>query len=155
MPYGISGTVNEDCELFIFNKNSGKILKKKSLSTGNYSEYLAGGEQEVLIVGVPNSASSRADAFNNVITKDGIIFDSDLWFNLGTGATSRQYHSAVEYNGKMYVFGGYNGSYFNTLWEYDITNDTWTQKTSGATVRNAHSAVEYNGKMYIFGGLDV
>jgi hypothetical protein len=38
MPYGISGTTNEDCELIILNKTSGKLLKKKSLSTGNYSE---------------------------------------------------------------------------------------------------------------------
>jgi N-acetylneuraminic acid mutarotase len=39
---------------------------------------------------------------------------------LGTGATVRFGHSAVEYNGKMYIFGGFNASYFNSLWEYII-----------------------------------
>jgi hypothetical protein len=64
-------------------------------------------------------------------------------------------HSAVVYNGKMYVFGGHddNDSY-NDLWEYDFESDSWVWKSEGSTPRDTHSAVVYNGKMYIFGGWD-
>ena len=64
-------------------------------------------------------------------------------------------HTAVVYNGKMYIFGGYTGSPAsrkNDIWEYDIAGNSWTQKTSGATGRNGHTAIVYNGEMYIFGG---
>jgi len=64
-------------------------------------------------------------------------------------------HSAVVYNGKMYIFGGHDGNdTYNDLWEYDFESDSWVLKTEGATARDTHSAVIYNGKMYIFGGWD-
>lgn len=81
----------------------------------------------------------------------------ELWTELtsrgmpsGTGSTS------VEYNGKVYIFGGGEtaSSEINDLWEYDIVNGTWLQLTSGATARRNMTSVEYNGKMYIFGGDD-
>ncbi|MCK5610639.1 hypothetical protein KAR91_52690 [Candidatus Pacearchaeota archaeon] len=81
---------------------------------------------------------------------DVILASHDSWAGLTAGATARYSHSAIEYNGKMYIFSGITGA--NDLWEYDITGDSWTQLTSGATHRTIHSAIEYNGKMYIYGG---
>ena len=77
----------------------------------------------------------------------------DIWDPTLTDASAgRGRHSAIEYNGKMYVFGGYSGGITNHVREYDISGDSWSNKTSGATARIQHSAIEYNGKMYVFGG---
>ncbi|MCK4794609.1 MAG: hypothetical protein KAV87_63350, partial [Desulfobacteraceae bacterium] len=44
------------------------------------------------------------------------------WTQLTSGATGRRAHSAIEYNGKMYIFGGYylTASYYKDLWSYYI-----------------------------------
>jgi len=149
MAYGISGTTSEACKILVINKNSNKVLKVKSLSAGNYSEYIEGGAQEVVVVGIPTNSSSHPEVYSNVTTKTGITFDSNLWFNLGTsGAPSiLNQHSAIEYNGKMYIFGG-----SHNVWEYNISTSAWTQRASGATARQYHTAIGYNGKMYICGG---
>ena len=79
----------------------------------------------------------------------------DSWAQKTSVAKGRDNHTAVVNDGKMYIFGGYDGSNkLGDLWEYDITNDSWTQKTSGATARENHTAVVSNGKMYVFGGED-
>ena len=80
------------------------------------------------------------------------LLKPETWTQLTSGAAVRSGHSAIENNGKMYIFGGAGPSYLNDLWEYDIAGDSWIQLTSGATARAGHSAIEYNGKMYIFGG---
>ena len=84
-------------------------------------------------------------------------FATETWTGNGYGDddvdTARWGHSAVVYNGKMYVYGGIDGSstLLNTLRIYDFSTKTWS---AGATdvARMTHSAVVYNGKMYIFGG---
>ncbi len=60
-------------------------------------------------------------------------------------------------NQKMYIFGGYTGSYQNDLWSYTPTTNTWVQLTPTGgppAARMYHSAVwdSTNQKMYIFGG---
>lgn len=81
-------------------------------------------------------------------------------WSLSQGTTPlapRDCHTAVVFNGKMYIFGGFHygePDRLNDVWECDIINKSWRQRTSGATGRNNHSAVVYNGKMYIFGGKD-
>ncbi len=68
----------------------------------------------------------------------------------------RSYHSAVAYNGKMYVYGGYtNSGISNELWEYDPSSRMWSQKAiTGASIpeRFQHSAVLSGNYMYIVGG---
>src|SRR5690242_3243623 len=49
----------------------------------------------------------------------------------GTAPSPRYCHTAAVKNGKIYVFGGYNGSdYFNDLYTYDLTNYTWEKLNS-------------------------
>ncbi|MEM4385856.1 MAG: kelch repeat-containing protein [Candidatus Anstonellales archaeon] len=69
-------------------------------------------------------------------------------------------HSMVEYNNKIYVFGGYGGEYsspathLNDLIEFDIFNNKWKiiNTTGSPSPRMAHSAVVVGDNMYIFGG---
>jgi N-acetylneuraminic acid mutarotase len=63
--------------------------------------------------------------------------------------------AAAVYNGKLYVFGGYNSTANDILsitYEYNPVTDTWTKKTDMPTARWGEIAVEYNGKIYVFGG---
>ena len=86
-------------------------------------------------------------------TGDVELLLPDTWDSGLTDAQDGRFdHTAVEYNGKMYIFGGFTTGYTNDVREYDIIGDSWAIKTSGATIRREHTAIEYNGKMYIFGG---
>lgn len=63
--------------------------------------------------------------------------------------------SAAVYNGKLYVFGGYDqtgGDPRAETYEYDPPTNTWTQKASMPTARWGPIAVEFNGKIYVFSG---
>lgn len=63
--------------------------------------------------------------------------------------------SAAVYNGKLYVFGGYDqtaGDPRAETYMYDPSMDTWTQKASMPTARWGPIAVEFNGLIYVFGG---
>lgn len=63
--------------------------------------------------------------------------------------------SAAVYNGKLYVFGGYDqtaGDPRAETYEYDPLANTWTQKASMPTARWGPIAVEFNGKIYVFSG---
>ena len=87
-----------------------------------------------------------------------------LWTEVtttGTPPTTRHGHSAIIYDGYMYIFGGYDGTtrYADTL-KLNLTTYEWTTvSTSGTppTGRYQHSAVYYlDGStpyMYIFGGM--
>ena len=58
------------------------------------------------------------------------------------------------YEDKLYMFGGYTGSYVNDLWELDLLSYSWTQKTytGSPPVRSSHRMLVYNDRIYIFGG---
>jgi len=75
------------------------------------------------------------------------------WTQLASDpSVSRHGHTCVAYNGKLYFYGGINGtSYLSTLRIYDIATNTWSSGTSGL-VRSYHSAVVSNDKMYTLFG---
>eukprot|EP00961_Rhodomonas_salina_P179101 2416706-Rhodomonas_salina.1 len=58
---------------------------------------------------------------------------------------------------KMFIFGGYRGSYLNDLVEYDINGSSWkdlSPMSAGVapSVRANMGFEEWNGKLYLFGG---
>jgi RHS repeat-associated core domain len=60
--------------------------------------------------------------------------------------------AAVEYNGSIYVSGGYNGSYRNYVYQYNVSANTWTQRGNLNNARAYHNAFIFDGRMYIEGG---
>jgi len=61
---------------------------------------------------------------------------------------------------KMFIFGGYRGSYLNDLVEYDINGSSWkdlSPMSAGVapSVRANMGFEEWNGKLYLFGGQNV
>jgi len=64
-------------------------------------------------------------------------------------------HQAVLINGKIYVFGGYDYTYFYNLAVFDPKRKTWTYpaiKGDLPAPRSNHSAAVAGNKFYIFGG---
>ncbi len=58
-------------------------------------------------------------------------------------------------DGKIYTFGGYNGSFLKTVLEYNTSTDTWITKANMPIDRhNLAVSVASNGKIYTFGGGD-
>lgn len=59
-------------------------------------------------------------------------------------------YSAVEVNGKLYIYNTWNGIDFGGLSEYDPMTNTWTQKSS-YSCRGDFTVVNVKGKMYVYG----
>ena len=84
----------------------------------------------------------------------------------------RESHMLWSIGNKIYLFGGTAGTYFNDLWEYDLTTNNWTwlkgsntanqsgnygaKGVSAATntpgARWLSSTFTYNNKLYLYGG---
>lgn len=88
-------------------------------------------------------------------------FQSKQWRAIhpsGKEPTKRTSHSAVIYNGKMYVFGGFSGEeYLNDLFEFDLETEVWTDISSTCrgdipAPRSRFCAAVHGDSMYILGG---
>jgi N-acetylneuraminic acid mutarotase len=71
----------------------------------------------------------------------------------------RSGHSAVIYNGSMYIFGGLGLHRSNDLFKFDFDTHNWTEikakdESKVPSKRCKHSACIYENMMYIFGGWD-
>ena len=102
---------------------------------------------------------------NEVFVLDLITF---VWKNqsvMGTPPSWRDFHSAVAFDQKMYVFGGRSDRsgpnhsdrevYSNTIMYFDSKTNTWVTPEIRGTLplgRRSHSSFVYNNEIYIFGG---
>jgi N-acetylneuraminic acid mutarotase len=103
--------------------------------------------------------SSVSGNLNDLVAYD---VDTACWINLspptsGTAPTGRNWPAAAALNGKLYIFGGYNGAYLNDLHVYDPVAQSWTNLTATSTgtapvARIAASMAAANGKLYLVGG---
>ena len=71
---------------------------------------------------------------------------------------SRAGHSAIVYDGKMYIFGGKDedNEKLKDLWCFEFETRMWKQLPSDdeeIVSRSGHSAQVYNEYMLIFGGI--
>lgn len=78
---------------------------------------------------------------------------SDTWFQKNDMPHSRAAGSGSVVDGKIYLFGGYQGK--RRVDEYDPSNDSWTTKAEMPTARYELTTSELNGKIYIIGGYDL
>lgn len=105
------------------------------------------------LAGVTNSGwenmTGRVDRYNVATrTWENIIGDNNTLGKVALG-------SAVLYDGKILLHGGYDGSInHKTTWELDTTTGQMSVfSTNGPLTINSHSAVMLNGLMYVFGGV--
>ncbi|KEG13711.1 Kelchcontaining protein [Trypanosoma grayi] len=113
-------------------------------------------ETKVFLYGGVND---KNESISNYLD-DFYVFDVETkrWTAIemtGQVQSSRAFHSAVYYEGQIYVFGGCNGrGRFNKL--FSISEDGRCQPITAnsppPTTRYCHSAVLFEKKMYIFAG---
>ena len=109
-----------------------------------------------------NSSISGGDGIYSCLWKDNSIdLNSDCnfthiylpWTTKSHMHYARSALTSSVVNGKIYAIGGYsNGTYYNTVEEYDPVTDTWTDKNSMPTARNNLTSSVVNGKIYVIGG---
>ncbi|KAG8979221.1 hypothetical protein FRB90_008173, partial [Tulasnella sp. 427] len=72
--------------------------------------------------------------------------------------SARAYHSTVEYQGDLYIFGGHDHGLvpsFNDLWKFDTRKETWSQVQCSGLLpdeRDAHCATVIGDNMFVFAG---
>ena len=116
-------------------------LNEKGISCENNLEKIC--NQEKLI----NQIQKEIDIYN---------LNTGLWSKGSTGGLARKNHASINYNGKLYTWGGedQNGSLVSSLDIYDSAMDNWFQRTSEGTTRKHHCACEFEGRIYFWGGVN-
>ncbi len=124
-----------------FGKRSGH-----QISTFNGKHWLTGGSTGATFI----TTLYTADTWTST---DGLI-----WTNAspGTSFTARRGHQTAEFNGKLWLIGGYNsGGYLNDIWSFN--GSTWTQETATTAIfsaRRDHRLITFNNKLWLIGGED-
>ncbi len=73
--------------------------------------------------------------------------------------SARNRHSSVVYHDKIWVLGGYDGSYCNDVWTYDEDKNLWdeVEDKDGNTRwsgRTGFGCVVYHDKIWVIGGVE-
>jgi len=91
----------------------------------------------------------------------GFDFTMNKWLPIiptaGVAPSPRHSHSAIVYEGSLYIFGGYDGSYRSDFCEFNFSTTTWsTVAASGRPPRARYRAtcVLHDHTMILFGGHD-
>lgn len=118
--------------------------KSKYLNLGDYNRYKTLRYYNIL---------GNSYGGNTTATKRNYSFDGSSWTINEPMSTARRGNMVAYYNGKVYVFGGYDGN--NTLKSaevYDISSDSWSS-ISDMPIRIAYGyAVTVGSYIYIIGG---
>ncbi|MDP5273528.1 M56 family metallopeptidase [Chengkuizengella axinellae] len=121
--------------------------------------------------GYPNDASTVIDdkiyIAGGSVVQDGVfiysssleVYDplTDSWTQLASMNQTRDNHTTVVIDGKIYVIGGfsYDGEelrYLSDVEMYDPEMDTWTQLAGLNQARAYHETEVLDGKIYVLGG---
>lgn len=114
---------------------------KATMPTGRYGLYSGVYNSQIYAIGGGASVIETFDPAGDAWTK----IDSNL-------QTARAYHTATLYNNKVYVFGGYNGSYLSSAEGLAFPANSWSPLAAMPVARRYHAAVELNGLIYLIGG---
>jgi hypothetical protein len=112
------------------------------------------------IAGYPLFAAARDDDGN--VTSDTLAVDVNLFAPATDTAAfkARMYHSAVVFNGSMWIFGGLGFAQQTPKTTFTSLNDAWvsengkdwTQVSTNAPARSGHAMIAFNGKLWLVGG---
>ena len=85
------------------------------------------------------------------------VSDGSTWEEAtdAAGWSTRNRHTSVVFDNKLWVLGGYDGSREDDVW-YSEDGVTWTQAiaTAGWSARYNHTSVVFDDKLWVLGGND-
>lgn len=102
------------------------------------------GDEVYLIAGYQDSGYSSTTWKYNV--------RSNSWTSLPSLSVAMGASAAAFWNGKIYLFGGWNGAYQSTLFIYDTRSDSWSNGPSMPSPRAGFSALAMEDRIYLVGG---
>ncbi|MCX7921402.1 MAG: S8 family serine peptidase [Clostridia bacterium] len=129
----------------------GKWAIKKNIPQPLYGHATVALNDKVLVMG---GNISYNDLTDSILEYDPV---ADTWTDKARMTSPRTYFQAVNFNGKIYVFGGEGPNFeterfLNIVEEYDPASGRWTRKADMPTKRSQMSVAAANGKIYVFGG---
>ncbi|MEP7103701.1 MAG: kelch repeat-containing protein [Candidatus Dojkabacteria bacterium] len=142
--------------------NNGLRVGSSTNSTTYGDQSIGGGKTNPFAIDTgTNSLNMGSSATVGLNTTKGLIINKAEYSNVAgswstgtTGGVARHSHTAVTYNGNLYVWGGSTGSVINSLDIYNFSSKIWTTGTAGGTARRYHVATVFNDKMYAWGGFN-
>eukprot|EP00898_Chlorokybus_atmophyticus_P005483 jgi/Chlat1/5936/Chrsp4S06411 len=107
---------------------------------------------DVYIFGGERSAFQYSDVWKYSTTAEDWTFVAAA---TNTTPAGRHDHSAVAYDGEMYVFGGRSPQPLGDFWKFSFASSEWellASEVEGLPARFGHSAVVIQDSMYVYGG---
>ena len=99
-----------------------------------------------------NTVSLNKDFQGHAALYDG---NTAAWTQaiVNAGWSTRSTHTTAVFDNKLWVLGGYDGSYKNDVW-WSPDGVTWTQATANAawSGRNGHTTAVFDNKLWVVGG---
>lgn len=131
-----------------------------NLPSSRYYHTAAVYNGNVYIMGGCSTGALSCTAYLNDVQYAPINANGTIgsWTSTTPFTTARRSHTSVQYNGYLYVIGGYSGSVQSDVQYAAINSDgtvgTWMTTTSMLAGRYAFGATVYNGYLYTAGGFD-
>lgn len=144
-PSGVSAVV----EKLDLRSGTWTTVAQKPTATADSSAAVLGGR-----IYVPGG---RTDADNTRISDLLEVYDprQDKWEQRAHMPKPISAYALSAFEGKLYVFGGWDGVQFlDTVYEYDPNQDVWQTLAPMRRVRGYAVAAVVGGKIYIIGGYD-
>jgi len=80
------------------------------------------------------------------------VKNESVWKNSTPLPSARQVAATAVVNGKIYLIGGFDGSYLTNTDEFDPGTQTWNSKAAMPTPRNGMAIAVVNNMIYVIGG---
>ncbi len=139
----------------MFDPDSGQWIPKNSMPTDRGLLACASIDGKIYVMGGLRIVGGGFD-YGGLKTMEMYDVTTETWSQLPDMPTKRWGHSAVAYNGKIYVFGGvtfFPTTVYNTVEVYNPQDSTWTTKSGiMPTARYCLTACSLDNKMYAIGG---
>src|SRR5512137_2457182 len=90
----------------------------------------------------------------NALGITSVFSQVGMWVKKNDMPTARYAMASAVVNGNIYVIGGWNNKFLDTVEMYDTRRDKWETKASISQGNLGVAAVVVNGKIYAIGGWD-
>ena len=141
---------NSNSKILIYEPNENKLNIIDILNFSIYGSKIIQYEQKIYLFGANSNDIYFFEPLNYKWNKIELFIKEILPEN-------RKFHSLIEYNGYLILFGGINDSkiLFNDIYLFIIKSNIWIKPKiigNSPNPRYKHSSILYNNKMIIFGG---
>lgn len=138
---GVTGIV----EVYDSASGNWKTASKKPLAVSDIMAVAIGGR-----IYVPGGSMQNGLPTNRM---DVYLPEEDRWIEGASLPQPISRYALVAYEGKMYLFGGWNGeTVLSTVYAYDPDVDEWLEMPPMSVARADFSAAVASGKIYLIGG---